>query len=36
MALALSRTVLPKEMYLSGRSVHLPWPVSGLPQHLHL
>lgn len=35
-ALALSRTVLPKEAYLRDRGVDLPWPVSGLPQRLHL
>jgi putative transposase len=35
-ALALSHAVLPKEEYLQGRGVDLPWPVRGLPQCLHL
>ena len=35
-ALALSHAVLPKEEYLQGRGVDLPWPVCGLPQCLHL
>ena len=35
-ALALSQVVLPKDEYLRGRGVSLPWPVSGLPARLHL
>jgi len=35
-ALALSHAVLPKDDYLRGRGVELPWPVSGLPARLHL
>jgi putative transposase len=35
-ALVLSHAVLPKEGYLQGMGVDLPWPVSGLPQRLHL
>ncbi|MCB8878590.1 transposase family protein, partial [Acidisoma silvae] len=35
-ALVLSQVVLPKDRYLAGRGVDLDWPVSGLPQRLHL
>jgi putative transposase len=35
-ALVLSHAVLPKEGYLQDRTVDLSWPVSGLPQCLHL
>jgi putative transposase len=35
-ALALSHAVLPKDEYLQGRGVDLPWPVCGLPSCLHL
>jgi putative transposase len=35
-ALALSHAVLPKEDHLRQHGVDLPWPVSGLPQRLHL
>jgi putative transposase len=35
-ALVLNRSVLPKDGYLLGRGVDLPWPVPGLPQRLHL
>jgi len=35
-AMVLSHAVLPKEDYLQGRGVDISWPVSGLPQRLHL
>jgi putative transposase len=35
-ALVLSHAVLPKEEYLQGIGIDLQWPVSGLPQRLHL
>ncbi|MFC7738566.1 hypothetical protein ACFQX4_22800 [Roseomonas sp. GCM10028921] len=35
-ALALSHAVLPKNEYLQGRRMGLPWPVCGLPRCLHL
>jgi putative transposase len=35
-SMVLSHAVLPKEAYLQGRGVDLPWPVSGLPERLHL
>jgi putative transposase len=35
-SMVLSHAVLPKEAYLQGRGVELPWPVFGLPDRLHL
>jgi putative transposase len=35
-ALVLSQAVLPKDRHLAGRGVGLDWPVSGIPQRLHL
>ena len=35
-ALLLTHAVLPKETWLAERQIDLPWPVSGLPDRLHL
>jgi putative transposase len=35
-AMALTHSVLPKETWLAARGIGAPWPVSGLPEHIHL
>lgn len=35
-ALALTQSVLPKETWLAGHGIGAPWPVTGLPDRIHL
>lgn len=35
-AMALTHSVLPKETWLAARGIGAPWPVSGLPECIHL
>ena len=35
-ALVLTHAVLPKEMWLADRQLEIEWPVSGIPEYLHV